>query len=319
MEKNVIVIGGSNLDICAKSLMEMVPNDSNIGKVQFGVGGVGRNIAEFLALLGNNTSLLTAVSDNGFGRVITDNANQQGITLVCDPFPESLGFQTGVYVYLVDDKGRFVIGVNEMDITELITPELVKKNINSLYFAEDVIIEANLPVKTIEYICSLGFKVFADCVSSVKCNRLSGVIDKLYLLKSNSYEAQVLTGASVLEEQIKTFAEKGLKRGIITLDSNGAACFEVLENSKINIWKMASPKDGKLVDTSGCGDAFLAGFTTALMRDKDMKQALVFGQAAAAINARSISSVNRNEFSYYSIKDYGLELMESIEIEEKQI
>lgn len=319
MEKNVIVIGGSNLDICAKSNMDMVPNDSNIGKVQFGVGGVGRNIAEFLALLGNDTSLLTAVSDNGFGRVITDNANQQGITLVCEPFPESLGFQTGVYVYLVDNKGRFVIGVNEMDITELITPELVKKNINSLYFAEDIIIEANLPLATIEYICSLGFKIFADCVSSVKCNRLANVLDKLYLLKSNFSEAQVLTGSSDLEEQIKIFVRKGLKRGIITLGANGASCFEALENGKIRLWKMASPKDNNLVDTSGCGDAFLAGFATALMRDKDMKQALVFGQAAAAINARSMSSVNRNEFSYYSIKDYGFELMESIEIEEKQI
>ncbi len=317
METNVVVVGGSNLDICAKSLMDIVPKDSNIGKVQFGVGGVARNIAEFMSLLGNNTSLLTAITNNGFGRVIQDNASQQGISLLCEPFQDG-EYQTGVYVYVVNDKGELVVGVNEMDVTNLLTPEVIKEHINPLYFAEDIIIEANLPQNTIEYICSHNFKIIADSVSSVKCSRLANVIDKLYLLKANKAEAEILTGQKDLEDQIRVFVDKGLNRGIITLGKDGASCFEKT-NSGITYWVMRNPSNNTITDTSGCGDAFISGFVTALMRDKTMKQSLVCGQAAAAINARSMSSVNRDEISYYSVKDFINEELKNIEIVEKTI
>jgi len=317
MENNVVVVGGSNLDICAKSLMDIVQKDSNIGTVKFSVGGVGRNIAEFMALLGNNTSLLTAISDNGFGRVIEDNASQQGITMLCDPF-EKEGYQTGVYVYFVNTEGDLVLGVNEMTITDLITPEVIKEHINSLFFTEDIIIEANLSQDTIEYICSHDFKIIADCVSSVKCTRLKNVMNRLYLLKANKAEAEVLTGKTDLEAQIRTFAEMGLQRGLITLGADGACCFEN-NRGKITYWKVPNPEGSVIVDTSGCGDAFLSGFVTSLMRGKSMAYSLSSAQAAAAINARSLSAVNREEFSYLSVKELAAQIREDQIIEEKTL
>ena len=82
---------------------------------------------------------------------------------------------------------------------------------------------------------------------------------------------------------------------------------------------MIETPNNTITDTSGCGDAFISGFVTALMRDKTMKQSLVCGQAAAAINARSMSSVNRDEISYYSVKDFINEELKNIEIVEKTI
>ena len=48
----ICVIGGANADIIATSFGVFVPNDSNPGSVRLTAGGVGRNIAHNLALLG---------------------------------------------------------------------------------------------------------------------------------------------------------------------------------------------------------------------------------------------------------------------------
>ena len=43
--KKAIVVGGLNLDICGLPDGELVPRDSNIGRVEMRAGGVGHNIA----------------------------------------------------------------------------------------------------------------------------------------------------------------------------------------------------------------------------------------------------------------------------------
>ena len=60
----VVVVGGVNLDIGGRSLAKLVPEDSNPGQVRTSLGGVGRNIAHNMALLGLDVRLLTAFGDD---------------------------------------------------------------------------------------------------------------------------------------------------------------------------------------------------------------------------------------------------------------
>jgi pseudouridine kinase len=50
--KDILVIGGSNIDYLAKSSHPLIMEDSNIGSLKTAFGGVGRNIVENLARLG---------------------------------------------------------------------------------------------------------------------------------------------------------------------------------------------------------------------------------------------------------------------------
>lgn len=313
MEMSAVVVGGSNIDVCAKSSFKIVKKDSNIGKIEFALGGVGRNIAEDLSLFGANTSLLTAIANDSFGKVVLDNAKEQDISFLQEPFNVE-GYKTGVYAYIADNEGGFVLGINDMEITSLITPEVIRNNINALDFSDLVIIEANLNEETIEEIASHNYKLIADCVSSVKCKRLMNVLDKLYLLKANLLEAYALTGTDNKNDAIKVLVEKGVKRGIITLGTDGALCYEEKEDG-IHWYEISNMPGQVVVDTSGCGDAMLSGFVIGLMRGKSMADCLYYGQSAACLNADSLSSVNR-KMNFTALKETIRQFKEKAPLEE---
>ena len=62
-----VVVGGVNVDICGRSFHPLVESDSNPGRVSTGLGGVGRNIAHNMSLMGVDVRLLTAFGDDPNG------------------------------------------------------------------------------------------------------------------------------------------------------------------------------------------------------------------------------------------------------------
>ena len=66
----VVVVGGVNVDIGGKSHSPLVSSDSNPGTVRVSLGGVGRNIAHNLSLMGTDVRLLTAYGDDVHGQRI---------------------------------------------------------------------------------------------------------------------------------------------------------------------------------------------------------------------------------------------------------
>src|SRR3954452_1252195 len=60
-EPSVVVVGGANLDVKARSTRSAVPATSTPVAASMAAGGVGRNIAENLARLGTRTHLIAAI------------------------------------------------------------------------------------------------------------------------------------------------------------------------------------------------------------------------------------------------------------------
>jgi len=317
MDAKITVVGGSNIDICTKSRDSLVDYDSNIGEIEFAIGGVGRNIAEDLSLFGADVSLLTAIGDDSFGSVITDNAREQGITLIAKPIE---GAKTGVYVSINDSDGSFVVGINDMGIASCLTPQVVEQNINALLFSDYVIFDTNLTEETIQSICAHDFCLIADCVSTMKCRKLSNVLDRLWLVKTNLAEARMLTGLedAAADDCIRELVQKGLEQGIVTLGRNGAKSF-IREKDRIRIFYVSNlPGTMPEKNTSGCGDALLAGFMMGIIRGKNMQDCLVMGQAAAYLNSQSFASVNRN-MSFSDLKETAALFRSRAEIKEEVV
>ena len=92
----IVVIGGVNMDIGAVSRSPLVERDSNPGKVTTSLGGVGRNIAHNLCLLGEQVSMVTVLGQDGFAQSVRDNAAAIGLDLTHSAVIP--GGRTGTYL-----------------------------------------------------------------------------------------------------------------------------------------------------------------------------------------------------------------------------
>ena len=306
MGMNVWVVGASNVDVIAKCRDKVIAADSNIGTVEKAAGGVGRNIASALRAMGFDVSFLTAIADDEYGHLIASGLKEEGIKL-CSEMLSGPDDRTGVYCCIFDNDGTLVCAVNDMKINEHISASLVLKHKDALISSDYVVIDANLPIETIKAIASLDVKLVADCVSTVKALNLSDVLENIFLLKANFFEACVLAevqGVEPDEEGLQTIMEalvaKGLRRAIISLGGKGAFCYEV---SGTGTRGYESPViDGlEVVSTNGCGDVLLAGFLRTLADGLPMEDAMDYGQMASGINARSMVAVSP-ELSYEFVK-----------------
>ncbi|WP_297836917.1 carbohydrate kinase family protein [uncultured Roseibium sp.] len=98
-------------------------------------------------------------------------------------------------------------------------------------------------------------------------------------------EARLISGAGDIQEAGRFFLDRGVKQCVFTLGGDGV-CFmdhkgEFVRQPALEI---------SVVDTTGCGDAFDAGFITALHHKMDLKTALNFAQASAALVATGLGS-----------------------------
>ena len=76
-----VVFGGINMDIWGRPAGALVPKDSNPGTVSLRPGGVGRNIAHDLRLLGLEVSLVAAIGGDIYATAISESCLALGIDL----------------------------------------------------------------------------------------------------------------------------------------------------------------------------------------------------------------------------------------------
>lgn len=289
-EPYVVVIGGMNMDIFGKPNKKIIPRDSNIGEIGTAVGGVGQNIAQNLAHLEVPTYLITVYGDDMNGTVMVQSCAKNHIHL---EYAQRLkGQRSSGYLYVTDETGDMLVGINDMDITENITPEFLAKRLDFINGAEVVMVDANLPEESIKWLGDhVTAPLFADPVSVNKGNRIKPVLDKIDTLKPNKMEAELLTGIHIenrddIEKAAQKLIDLGVKNVFISLGADGI---------------LAANKDGMvseptmtthIVNANGAGDCSTATITWARYRGiTDLREICRLTQCAASIALESNKSV----------------------------
>jgi sugar/nucleoside kinase (ribokinase family) len=98
-------------------------------------------------------------------------------------------------------------------------------------------------------------------------------------------EAKDMSGQPTAEDCAKFYLDKGAKCCVFTLGADGAYY------AHSDGTRLKSPAyDIKVVDTTGCGDAFDAGFIAALHHEMDVEATLRFAQTSAGLVATGLGS-----------------------------
>lgn len=291
MDPYVVVVGGTNQDICGKSTKPLVCRDSNPGTVWATLGGVGHNIALNMAKLGLSVFFITAVGDDDAGRAVLTEADQCGLHLVLPPFH---GASTGRYVYLCGPDGNMELAVNDMQATTLLTPQSLAPCERLVRDASLVVAEANLQPETLRYVGGICDRLVVDPVSTIKMGRLEGMWDRISVFKPNRLEAEMLSHVSIdspenLNKACTALLALGMKSVVVSLGEDGA-CYA---DSKRFI-RLPVIMGNDVVDTTGCGDAFVAGFCFGLMEKgiDSVRYALASALGASSITATCEETVN---------------------------
>ena len=284
------VVGGANVDIGGFSAGPIVPRDSNPGRVVRFVGGVGRNIACTLSLLGAETHLVSPLGLDAFGELIQRDTRRYGVDMGHSLVLE--GASSSVYLYIAGPRGDMELAVSDMDICSSLTPERIEPLVPFLNAMDAVVMDANLPQETISYIAGhVTSPLFADAVSAVKAPRLLSALPRLAAVKPNGAEAEALTGVKVRDPAsglvaARSLVAMGAQRAYVTLGALGACCAD--SETAVHI----PSRPSAIVSATGAGDAFTAAAVWAQMRGLGLMDSARSGMAAARATMESIETIN---------------------------
>lgn len=284
------VIGAANIDIGGFPSGLFTMGDSNPGRIRMSAGGVGRNIACNLARLGVETWLVTALGGDAFADVARADCAAAGVRLDrALVFPDAA---SSAYLFIADAAGDMHLAVNDMAICERLTPEALSPSIDWLNAMDAVILDANLPEATVQFLGeALRVPLIADAVSAAKARRLLPALPRLCALKPNALEAAALTGlpvsdAAAVEAAARRLGSMGLRRAFITLGERGVCCMDGDDVCFL------PGMPARMVNATGAGDAFTAALAWAALRHMDVRDSARAGLAAAAITLESVETVS---------------------------
>ena len=280
----------ANASIDKRYLMESfeIGEVSRVKECTMSAGGKGLNVSRVVRLTGESVTA-TGFLGGHHGRFIQDKLKVEGIA---DDFIWCEG-ETRSCINIWDEKNKKQTELLEpgLTVTSDDCDALVRK-CSSLAGGADVIaISGSLPKgadsslykRLIEAGKSAGRKVLLDTSGKT----LQECVDaKPYMIKPNIDEIQQLTGKSINSadyEEILNAAcdlnKKGIEIVVVSLGSEGSvlACKEGCYEAHVPVIEA--------VNTVGCGDSFIGGFSVGLSRDYSIEECFRLASAVSTASA----------------------------------
>lgn len=289
MQKQVTVIGGLNMDIKAKSKKNLVIGDSNPSDIEITPGGVGRNIAHNLALLGIQSTLLSAAGNDSESHSVIAQTTQAGVNM--EHLLISSHQKTGKYIAILDSQGEMAMAVSDMDILEELDTAYLESKLEIIKNSHFVVCDANISTDCLKFVietCKINnIPLCIDPVSAAKAVKLQGLLEGIYILTPNVLELHVLTGIeNNVEKASEELTKLGVKNVIATLGPLGLCHTDIKKSTYF-------PSIAKsIVDVTGAGDSLTAGLIYGLLTYENFQMACLCGSAAAAITLSSKETVS---------------------------
>lgn len=291
----IVAIGASNIDITARPYGKYIPRDSNPSHVTVTYGGVGRNIAHNLCLLGESVNFLTCFGGDEYASLLMSDCRRIGMDISrAAVYPDE---RSPYYICITDENGDLASGASDMELARHIDTAFLAKNKDVIDSADAVVFDTNPDPDVLLWLCeNCRAHLFADAVSCGKAAKLRYVLDNacshgIHTLKMNRLEAEVVSGGSLRDEKDMSAAAeamlaKGVERVFITLGADGVFCEDKRTSFLLPCMKTS------IGSATGAGDSFLSAVIYAYGKGYDLHKTAECGLAAAKITLESESAVS---------------------------
>ena len=275
----ILVVGGSNIDYIGKSFDKLKANDSNIGNISISFGGVGRNITENLARLGESVTFVTSIGNDTLGVALKKELLDLGVEVIV-PLENTT---TGGYLAIHDNNGEMALGLCSQNIGDFVTIKYLKEIDHIIDKFDYLFLDTNLNKEEIDYLIDKfsNKTIFLDVISSSKGLKIIDKIDKIDYLKCNELEAKTLFG----DDYFNKFNKNTLicTRGAKDILYNDG---EVIKSSLVN-------KVDNVINETGAGDAFFGAFIYGIINGENKERAIEMGKRNASLTLKVNEAVNK--------------------------
>ena len=290
----MLVIGSAGIDLVGRADSELQTGTSNPGRLRFSHGGVARNVAENLARLGTEVSLISAVGDDVQGEQVLDRLRDAGVNVDhVVVVPET---STGYYLAVLGDDGSLHVGLDDMGLIDAISAAHLDELKDQFKQASLVVVDANLPSKTLAKAVRLAgqakIPIAADPTSASLAGNLTTYLDKLWLITPNEAEAEVLCPHAVPHADVsmalsaaRHLVTHGVNIAIITMAEFGVGYASAEGSGHLPAVRT------EIIDPTGAGDALTAAVIFALLNGIPLDEAVRLGLSAAAHTLRTPGTV----------------------------
>ena len=289
MQKNIVVIGSSNVDLIMKMarLPELGETVTDGEFVQV-YGGKGANQAVGAARAGGRVRFVNCVGDDAYTERMVQNFRDDGIDTEL-VFRET-GIPSGHALVMIGNDGHNYLSVAPGSNYRL-TPARVDQSADRIKEAAMVVLQNEIPMasnaRVLEIAHAAGVPVLWNFAPAM--DYPTALFDYKPMVVANEVEARFLTGMEVTDRESATTAagallDKGASLAIVTLGSAGA----VTRNSEETVFTPAFKVQA--VDTTAAGDVFCGSLAVALTEGRALADAVRFASAAAALSVQVLGA-----------------------------
>lgn len=297
-KSGVCVLGIYNADLIFKADRQPIMGETLLGSsFEIGAGGKGSNQAVSAARSGAKVTFISKLGKDNFGDAALAMYAREGMSVLAE---QVTGNSTGAaYIFVQNGTGSNAIIVVP-GAAGTISPADVERHAEAIRGAAVFVTQLEQPIpaatRALDIAKSAGTITILNTAPAAPLD--DGIFRLCDYVTPNESEATGITGVAVTD--IATARKAGdvlLKKGagaaLITLGGQGALLHTASKSVHIPVFSV-----GKVVDTTGAGDAFNGGFAAALARGEEPEAAARFGAAVAGISVTrpgAASSVPRLE------------------------
>lgn len=293
----VITLGVHILDVLGRHV-ESIPPGQNIAlldEIRLTVAGTAAGTAVDLAKLGANVVTMGAIGQDEPGNFIVDTMNRYGINT--SHLVRKSVAQTSCTMLPIRPNGErpalHVLGTNAHFSLDDINWDAISQA-QYLHFGGTYLLprlDGKPMVEVLKFAKEHGVVTTCDILAVPHDDMLSVIEPSLpyidYFMPGIE-EAAMISGIDVekTEDIVNFFLDKGLKHAVFTMGGRGS----VIASKEMDEWIRVPAFKVPVVDSTGCGDSYCAGFIVGLTKGWSLAECGLFGAAAAALVITGLGS-----------------------------
>lgn len=278
---HILVVGSLNADLVVRAPRFPQPGETISGEdLQVIPGGKGANQAVAAARLGSKVSMLGRVGKDNFGGFLLDNLSSNKVD---SQFVKRDDASTGTAIIVVDSNGQ-----NSIVLSPGANGKVSAADVETAPFLNHdlLLLQLEIPIPTVLAAAQRGKENNLQVIlNPAPAQKVSDELIRLAdFIIPNESELSLLTGTDVkdnssADQASRVLLERGATNVIVTLGDKGALIVNNHQATHVETFKV------DVVDTTAAGDAFIGGFSTALLQNMSLEESVRYGCACGALAA----------------------------------